>query len=252
MLKQQDAQDQVARTFLKEHEVVTYGLEMGNWYGFAGIPMSTGIASFVEVVDCSQEPGRMMFEARVLMPHLDAHIRYASRLHDDVLSTELTITSNTDSLLGDAVLHMTLRPRNDIRRFNGRALDTPGCYVYSSGEIGTVETGCNKKLRISASLKHDSSDMDIRLVPYAAWLPDGRLRYHTRALCLGGANSYLVMRSKGAINCWRLGRYGSFPGKWLYRNERKAPKFFPNTQFCAVTRFPKGEQLTLCHRIELF
>lgn len=227
----------------------TCGIELGNWYGFAGIPMGTGLASFTELVRMVKSEREAKFEAKVRMFQLDAKIVYSLRTEHNALTTEMTVESLSDGMLGDAVLHLTFASGASSPRFNGVSLKECGRYHYSTQKNSCLELS-DVRLKIVTEMDADAARMDLDLVPYAARMADGRIRYHTRALCRGGENSSLILRTRGALSCVRLGKCPAAMQRWLYRVERNASRFLRNTQLCAAAVFPKNAKLRLWHRMQ--
>lgn len=236
---------------LDKWRVKTCGVELGNWYGFAGIPMETGLASFAELSRMERTETDLRFEAHVRMYRLDVSIAYSLRVDHAAMSAEVLIESLADSVLGDAVLHLTFSTANGAPRFNGMNLEEPDRYCYSLERDSRLELSGDFQMIIETEMDDLTGRMDLELIPYAARLRDGRVRYHTRALCRGGDASSLLLRTRGALSCMQLGRCPASMHRWLYRIERSAPRLFRNTQLCAVTAFPKGSRLRLRHRLEM-
>ncbi|MBU4259812.1 MAG: hypothetical protein KKH45_10580 [Proteobacteria bacterium] len=236
---------------LEKWHVKTCGIELGNWYGFAGIPMETGLASFVEFSRMERNETDLRFEAHVLMYRLDVNIACFIRIDHAVMTAELSIESLADCVLGDAVLHLTFSSGLGTPRFNGMIIEEPDRYCYNLQRDSRLELNDDFRIKIETEMKVLSGQMDLELIPYAALLKDGRIRYHTRALCRGGDASSLLFRTRGSLSCMQLGRCPASMRRWLYRSERYAPRLFRNTQFCAVTAFPKGSKLRLWHRLEI-
>lgn len=237
-------------SLLDKWHVKTCGIELGNWYGFAGIPMGTGLASFVELYRMNGTDTDLQFESYVRMYRLDVRIVFSLRVDQTAMTAEVTIESLADCVLGDAVLHLTFLPGKGVPRFNGEILDQPDRYCYSFQRHSQLELYDDVRLKIETEMVDLTGRMDLELIPYAARLRDGRIRYHTRALCRGGETSSLLLRSRGALSCMQLGNCPVSMRRWLYRIERNAPRLFRNTQLCAVTAFPKGSKLRLWHHLE--
>lgn len=235
--------------FVNPARIKSWGIEIGNWLGFAGIPMGTGSSSFVEVQSFVAGKDHVQFNGRVLMPRLSAAFNYRTWQDGSQCLTELTLLSAKDSLLGDVVLHSTFQVAGPAS-FNGVPLTRPGRYIYSTSPFNRLAFQGAPHLAVSAGLVAPQPVVDLELIPYACPLPDGRIRYHTRGLCTGGRNSRLMVRMRGALSCMEIGPAPLSISRWLYRIERKAPRRLPNFQLCAASRFPRGTGITLRHCME--
>lgn len=236
-----------------ELNIKTYGMEIGNWYGFAGIPMGTGISSFAEIDHVQKSKDKFYFQSRVKMHRLDAKISYSQEKHNSVLSSKLLIESLSDGFIGDAVLHLTFASDYMKPRYNDRCLRKRDKYYYSTSNpsLLQINDAIQMKIDVENNIFNGPQECDLELLPYAAYLKNGSLRYHSRVLCRGQKASFILLRTRGALGCIQLGKCPIGMRRLLYRIERKKPQLFKNTQLCAVTSFPKGTQLQLRHRLEM-
>ncbi len=234
------------QTFLSPAEIRTWGVEIGNWFGFTGIPMGTGLGSFTEFDSLSESPDHVQCSGRVLMPRLCARVHYQTWQDGPCLFTELTLQSERDSLLGDLALHSTFYTPG-LASFNDALLTRARRYHYSTARLNRLAFQGGPRLSISSELIASHSSIELDLIPYACLLPDARIRYHTRGLSMGGRNSRLIVRMRGAMNCFVIGPAPRCISHALYRVERKAPRVLRNFQLCAASRFPTGAIVTLKH-----
>lgn len=239
--------DSLLCEWLQDFGLVSCGLELGNWYGFCGVPMGTGLASFVQVESAERRASDFRLSGRMRMRRLDLSFTYESAVgNGDCAETILTIAAREPTLLGDIVLHLVF---DGIAEpcFQSRALVTPRRYHYTDSNAVELQVRPGKRLQIRTELKCEGQEVNLAMQPYAALIGRGRLRYHTRALCFGGADSRLLLRSRGALNCIDLGRAPAWTRSLLYRGERRAPRLLPNTQLCAASTMPERAVVQLRH-----
>ena len=239
--------DNIAMSELSDHGLVRYGIEFGNWYGFIGIPLNYGLGSFVNIEHLIEDDNEFCVTARIKMPCMHVRIKYYTRRVDGGISSDFDIHAIDDSLIGDIVIHSVFEHKDENLKFNNHHLKTLNKYIYSKSEKNSLHIG-EKIININMELQ-GCSDVDLDSMPYAAKLENNRVRYHSRALSMGGDKSYALLRSRGSASCFNLGRYRSYYNRYLYRVERTAPKFLPNSQICSVTKLESGQKISLKHEV---
>lgn len=240
--------DPLAGKLLEPFGIATYGLELGNWTGFHGLLLSSGIASFAEVeILANDDPDQHFgFRARVLQRGLDLAVDYRSeRIGDAGIQTKVIVEARRDSWLGDVAIHASFRDASGLGRLDGRPLSEPGLYVRAADPLRPRLALANRPFEVESRLS-DDMPCDQELVPYAVRLGDGRVRFHTRCQCFGGPRSRLVLRGRSALGAWMPGlACPAWARPWLYRKELRRPRLFPNFQLCAVTRLSAGQRFEI-------
>ena len=109
--------DLSAERLFGSSQLVSYGIELGNWYGFVGMPGGYGLCSACEVTSYSSSEEITSITAKIVMPRMRVSLDYQSKLEAGELATRVAVTFLEDGLLGDLVLHAQLSgspPRNSV------------------------------------------------------------------------------------------------------------------------------------------
>lgn len=221
----------------------TFGFEIGNWYGFSGVPMNTGIASFSEVIAYGETPGNANMTALVKMKKLYAQLQLEVSYSANGFIVELRATSLADSVLGDLVIHYGFSQIDKNVIFGNECVNSVNKYQRSRSGNYTL-TLSEKKLVANSEVEMPAG-MDMNITPYTTLTAGGGIRHHMRLLCEGGENSHILLRTRGAMSCIQICKSNSILASQLYRREKKAPRIFPNTQLCGVTPFNRGDAIRI-------
>lgn len=221
----------------------TFGFEIGNWYGFSGVPMNTGIASFAEVIAYDETPGNANMTALVKMKKLYAQLQLEVSYSTNGFTAELLATSLVDSVLGDLVIHYGFSPVNSNVIFENKYVT--GVNKYQRSQTGDYSLALGGKKLVANSEVEIPVGMDMSITPYTTLTTGGKVRHHMRLLCEGGENSCILLRTRGAMSCMQICKSNDILASLLYRKEKKAPRILPNTQLCGVTPFHRGDAIRI-------
>ena len=237
----------VALEFLNESGLRTYGFELGNWFGFCGVPMGTGLSSFHELLDWQPRGVSTRARWRILMHRLDVELSAEVRLRSDggALETQAVVRARRDSLLGDLAIHAKFATADRPVLLDGLELDRPRKYIHVRGSRANFTVhGQNLDCRSSA----DGGGLS--LAPYACRISATEARFHTRLLARGGPGQRLIVTSRGALSCAEVGPCPAWLDPFLYRVERRTPRWLCNSQFCSAMSLRTGESVRLSQVIE--
>ncbi len=248
----QSYSDLSAAAFFGAERLVSYGIELGNWYGFVGMPAGYGLCSACEVREYSSNEAQTQIQAHVVMPNMRVVLDYQSTVQDDELVTGVDLRFLEDGLLGDLVLHAQLAgsPAGE-GKINGEALLVPRRYhyQYENDEPHRLDVDHQFSCNIHCTAEGVDDFPSLQLVPYAARVDESRIRFHSRLLTLSGEGAELLLRTRGALSCFRLASDLRWFDSQLYRVERNSPRLLPNTQLCSAVRVPAGTTIRLQHRV---
>lgn len=241
----------LTHNFLRNLDLSTFGVELGNWYGFSGIPMGTGIASFQELIRYHSNIEVAELVARVRMKELNIVVTLNCKIDGDYLLVRFEAEALTDSLLGDLVIHYSFFDTDrNVVSIAGEPLLKADKYIEITDKDYEIALGDNKSFRSQVSVSIPD-DVDLEYRPYATLMRNGKVRHHVRLICKGGDSSYIIFRTRGSMSSFKLCKYKKLFGKYLYRKELSAPKIFPNTQLCAVTTLKKGSRIFITQKIKV-
>jgi len=241
--------DAIAMRTLQEYGLSRYGIEFGNWFGFIGIPLNYGLCSFLNIEEVSSTDEQHGIIARVKMPYLHTRINYLTSKIEGGIVTELRMKALDESLLGDIVIHSVFDHYDKKLEFNNTELTKVNKYIYSNNTCNEIYL--NKRV-VKIEMELDGCDgHNMKSMPYATIISGNKVRYHSRAISMGGRNSRALLRTRGALSCFNLGKYRSFYDNFLYRVEKKSPNLFRNTQICSVIKLLPGDEIVLRHKITI-
>lgn len=249
-----EGQNRLAELFFGKDSIVSYGFEMGNWYGFIGFPGDYGLSSQYEIVEKDIDSRKCSYQLKVVMPKLLSEVTFNTEVTDDgYLRSFVKVVFLESGVVGDLVLHLQLNIAKDVNpSLNNVGLLDDLKYHYVDNPDRPIElfSGKDEKYIIRPTADGDCLNNGLRLMPYATRVNNRVIRYHSRLLAFGGTGNSLLIRSRGVFSCAKVIPWCPGISRWLYRRERKAPTFLPNTQLCAVRHVKRGDVVQLEHRIK--